>query len=85
MQVKIKKSVHKEILKLPRRIQILYRDFLIDLQNDGLHIQGWNLKKLQGKRNLFRARLTIHYRVLIEHIEPDLIIIRVASREVVYK
>lgn len=85
MEVKIKKSVFKEVAKLPKRVQILYREFLIDLQKDGLTSQGWELKKMAGASNEYRAKLNQNYRVIIEYVKPDLIIVKVASRERAYK
>lgn len=85
MGVRIKKSVFKEVAKLPRNIQILYSKFIDDLQRDGLAIQGWDLKKLSGTQNEFRAKLNQSYRVILEYVKPDIIIIKVASREEVYK
>lgn len=35
MEVKVKKSVLKEVAKFPRKIQILYGEFLKDLKKDG--------------------------------------------------
>lgn len=85
MEVKIKKSVFKEVANLPRRIQVLYGDFLSDLKRDGLAIQGWGLKKMGGSSNEYRAKLNQSYRVIIEYVKPNLIIVKVASREGVYK
>lgn len=83
--VKVKKSVIKDVEKLSRSVQILYREFLIDLERDGLAIQGWSLKKMAGSKTEYRAKLNQSYRVIIEYIKPDLIIVKVASREGVYK
>ncbi len=85
MEVRIKKSVFKEVEKLPRQIRVLYGDFLQDLTEDGLAVEGWALIKMSGLQNLYRAKLNQSYRVIIEHVKPDLIIVKVASREGVYK
>lgn len=85
MEVKVKKSVFKEVAKLPRRVQILYGEFLTDLKREGLAIKGWEFKKMGGRSNEYRAKLNQSYRVIIEYVKPDLIIIKVASREGVYK
>lgn len=45
MEVKFKKSVFKEVEKLPKNIQILYKKFLIELAKDGLAMKDGNLKK----------------------------------------
>ena len=50
-----------------------------------MKIEGWSLKKLTGVSNTYRAKLGQRYRVIIEFKKPDLIIIKVASREGVYK
>ncbi len=85
MQIKIKKSALKQLEKLPRNIQILFSEFLKDLHREGMKIEGWSLKKLTGVSNTYRAKLSQRYRVIIEFKKPDLIIIKVASREGVYK
>jgi mRNA-degrading endonuclease RelE of RelBE toxin-antitoxin system len=85
MIIQIKKSVFKEVSKLPRRIQILYSEFLSDLEKDGLNIQGWDLIKLSGSANEYRAKLNRSYRVILQYVNPDIIIIKVAAREGVYK
>ena len=85
MEVKFKKSVFKEVEKLPKNVQLLYKKFIIELQSEGLAIQGWNLKKMAGTSNEYRAKLNQSYRVIIEYVKPDLIIVKVASREGVYK
>lgn len=85
MNVKVKKSVFKEVSKLPKNVQVLYSDFLDDLQKDGLAVQGWELKKMGGTSNEYRAKLNQSYRVIMEYVKPDIIIIKVASREGAYK
>lgn len=85
MKIRFKKSAIKEAEKLPKKIKILYKKFLSDLQRDGLQIQGWELKKMSGTPREYRAKLNRSYRVIIEYIKPDLIIIKVASREGVYR
>lgn len=85
MEVKFKKSVFKEVERLPRAIQILYKDFIEDLKEDGLSVKGWELIKMKGTSNEYRAKLNQNYRVIIEYVKPDLIIVKVASREGVYK
>ena len=84
LEIKIKKSVFKEVEKLPKNIQVLYKKFLLELQIDGLAAQGWNLKKIAGTSNEYRAKLNQSYRVIIEYVKPDLNIVKVASREGAY-
>ncbi len=85
MEVKAKKSVFKEVSKLPQNIQILYLKFVAELELHGLAIQGWELKKMGGGSNEYRAKLNLNYRVIMEYVKPDIIIIKVASREGAYK
>jgi mRNA-degrading endonuclease RelE of RelBE toxin-antitoxin system len=85
MEVKAKKSVFKEVAKLPQKIQALYWQFVQDLQRDGLAVQGWELKKMGGSSNEYRAKLNQNYRVIMEFVKPDIIIIKVASREGAHK
>ncbi len=85
MEVKAKKSVLKEVIKLPVKIQELYREFIQDLERDGLMVQGWEIKKMGGNSNQYRAKLNQNYRVIMEYVKPNIIIIKVASREGAYK
>ncbi len=85
MEVIIEKKAAKEIVKLPKQIIILFRLFLTDLQKYGLELQGWELGKMKGEENTFRAKLNYRYRVIIELRSPDLVIIKVSSREGAYK
>lgn len=85
MEVIIEKKAAKEIIKLPKQIIILFRLFLTDLQRDGLDVQGWELGKMKGEGNTFRAKLNYRYRVIIELRSPNLVIIKVSSREGAYK
>ena len=85
MEVRIKKSVFKEIARLPRKIQVLYFLFLEDLRKEGLGLKGWELKKLSGFESDYRVKLNRDYRVIIEFIKPDLIIVKVTSREGAYR
>lgn len=85
MEVKAKKSVIKEVVKLPLKVQELYRQFIQDLKKDGLGAQGWEIKKMGGSSNEYRAKLNQSYRVIMEHVKPDILIIKVATREGVYK
>lgn len=85
VEVKAKKSVLKEVAKLPLKIQELYREFIQDLARDGLGVQGWELKKMGGSSNEYRAKLNQNYRVIMEYVKPDILIIKVASREGAYK
>ena len=75
----------KEVVKLPPKIQELYREFILDLERDGFGLQGWELKKMGGSSNEYRAKLNQNYRVIMEYVKPDIIIIKVASREGAYK
>jgi mRNA-degrading endonuclease RelE of RelBE toxin-antitoxin system len=77
--------VFKEVEKLPKNIKILYKQFLIVLKRDGLGIQGWELKKMGGATNEYRAKLNQNYRLIMEYVKPELLIIKVASREGAYK
>ena len=85
VEVKAKKSVLKEVVKLPPKIQELYREFILDLERDGFGLQGWELKKMGGSSNEYRSKLNQNYRVIMEYVKPDIIIIKVASREGAYK
>lgn len=82
VEIRIKKSVFKNVEKLPNYVQILYDK---SLEKMAFKFRGWELKKMAGKLNLYRAKLNQNYRVIMEYVKPDIIIIKVASREGVYK
>jgi mRNA-degrading endonuclease RelE of RelBE toxin-antitoxin system len=81
VEVKAKKSVLKEVVKLPLKTQELYREFIHDLERDGPGVQGWELKKMGASSNEYQAKINQNYRMIMEYVKPDIIIIKVASRE----
>lgn len=85
LEILVKKSVLKEVSKLPKNVQVLYWLFLKDLKREGLSLQGWKMLKMKGVSHHYRVKLNHDYRVILEHVKPDIIIIKVASREGVYK
>jgi mRNA-degrading endonuclease RelE of RelBE toxin-antitoxin system len=85
LEVRAKKSVLKEVVALPLKIQELFREFIRDLEREGLGVKGWDLKKMSGSTNEYRAKLNHNYRVIMKYVNPNIIIIKVASREGVYK
>lgn len=55
-----KKKIQKNLRKLPKEVQSLYRALLIDLRTDGPEQQSWmNFSKLGG--NKYHCLLNYHY------------------------
>jgi len=77
-------SAIKELSKVPRKIQDLYRVLVGDLEKEGPYPHGWDSAPLQGRSGT-RIKLTREYRVIIEVREPNLIIIKVAHRKEAYE
>lgn len=78
------KHAAKEILRLPKNIALIYRQLVFDLELEGPHPKGWESKSLKGRSEI-SIRLNREYRALIEVVEPNLIVVKVAHRKKVYK
>ena len=78
------RSVDKDLIYLPKKIQILYRDLIDDLQKEGPYPMGWNIAHLQGQNGI-RIKLTREYRVIIEIHPPNIIVVKIAHRKEVYE
>ena len=78
------KQAGKEIRRLPKNIALIYRRLVFDLELEGPHPHGWESKPLRGRSEI-SVRLNREYRVLIEVVEPHLIVVKVAHRKDIYK
>ncbi|MEO5969377.1 MAG: hypothetical protein ABIQ95_05580 [Bdellovibrionia bacterium] len=78
------KQAAKEIAKLPKRISLIYRVLVEDLEREGSFPHGWEVRPLVGRPEI-RIKLNREYRVLILVVEPNLIVIKVAHRKEVYE
>ena len=83
-QVSATKAVAKQLRKLPGKIGLIYIQFVEDLENEGPKPSGWDVKPLKGSR-AYRIRLTREYRVVIEVVAPQIIVVTVAHRKDVYR
>ena len=84
-KVIVDKRVDKQLEKLPVVVNKLFQMLIRDLTQMGLKLDAWDLKKLSGIDKTYRVRLNYRYRVIIEWREPDLIIVKVSTREGAYK
>ena len=88
MEIIYKKKFIKELEKLPKKVQSGIKDVLDKLYaSDNLETSGVDYKLMEGQKkgqNYYRIRVGT-YRVGIEYIKPDVIVIIVASRGDVYK
>ncbi|MBS1958377.1 MAG: hypothetical protein JST80_02800 [Bdellovibrionales bacterium] len=78
------RSAAKELLRLPIRIQRMYRQLIEDLENEGPRPYGWDSAALQGMDGI-RVRLNREYRVIIEVMRPNIIVVKIAHRKEAYE
>ena len=78
------KQAAKELVRLPKRVALVYQALTEDLKREGPHPYGWDTKPLKGRPEV-RIKLTREYRVLILVVEPNLIVVKVAHRKEVYE
>lgn len=78
------KQAAKEVARLPKRIALVYRQLVEDMEREGPRPHGWDVLGLSG-RSETRIRLNREYRVLILVVEPNLIVVKVAHRKEVYE
>ena len=78
------KSVSKEILRLPKRVLLIYSQLIEDLSHEGPYPFGWDTLPLRGRDEL-RIRLNREYRVIIQVLDPNIIVVKVAHRKDVYE
>lgn len=84
-QVTAARTVVKQLRRLPRKIVLIYAQLVEDMEQEGPHPFGWDVKPLQGEKDCYRIRLTREYRVVITVVSPQIIIITVAHRKEVYR
>lgn len=78
------KQAAKDLRRLPRRIALIYRVLVEDLEREGPRPHGWDAKQLTGRPEI-RIKLVREYRVLLLIVEPNLIVVKVAHRKEVYE
>jgi mRNA interferase RelE/StbE len=88
VEIILKKQFIKEVAKLPDKIQRSIRE-IIDTLESAETLQNINIdiKPMEGQRadeNYFRIRVG-SYRIGIEVIDPQIIVITVLSRGDIYK
>ena len=74
----------KGLAKLPKRVLLIYRVLVEDLEREGPWPHGWDVKQLKDRPEL-RIRLNREYRVLVVVAAPELIVVRIAHRKEVYE
>ena len=88
MVVKIAKSFQKDLRSKPKTVIQAVRELIADLENAvSLEQSGVDYTKMEGQRkgeNYYRIRLG-NWRIGIEYLHPDIIIIRILARGEVYK
>ena len=88
MEIIYKKRFVKELVKLPAKIQSGVKDVLDKLKKaDSLEASGVDYKLMKGQKkgqSYYRIRVG-SYRIGIEYVKPDIIVVMIASRGDVYK
>ena len=82
--VTITNQARKSLQKLPKRILIIYRTLVSDMEREGPMPFGWDACPLKEKDEI-RIRLNREYRVLVVALKPNIIVVRVAHRREAYK
>ncbi len=88
MVVKIAKSFQKDLRSKPKTVIQAVRELIADLEDAvSLEQSGVDYTKMEGQRkgeNYYRIRLG-NWRIGIEYLHPEIIIIRILARGEVYK
>jgi mRNA-degrading endonuclease RelE of RelBE toxin-antitoxin system len=78
------KQAAKQLLKLPKKIGLIYRELVDDFGRCGPWPKGWDIRPLKGEM-ILRAKLTREYRVIFEIVKPKIVVLKVAHRKEAYK
>lgn len=78
------KKAAKELLRLPKKIGLIYSELVDDMEKEGPHPYGWDVSPLKG-RNELRVKLTREYRVIIQVFAPNIIVVKIAHRKEAYE
>lgn len=78
------KNAAKELLKLPKKVGLIYAALLRDMELEGPRPHGWNVADLKGSDEM-RIKLTREYRVITQVFRPNIIIVKIAHRKEAYK
>jgi len=88
MVVKIAKSFQKDLRSKPKTVIQAVRELITDLEDAvSLEKSGVDYTKMEGQwkgENYYRIRLD-NWRIGIEYLYPEIIIIRILARGEVYK
>ena len=85
MIVTIKRNFSKEFAKLPNNYKLKINEVLKVLESsENLQESGLDFVKLLPNKNYYRIRVGI-YRIGLEYINPDIILITVFHRQDDYK
>ena len=63
-KIRVHKKVARQFNKLPSHVQDVIDCSFKDIQTEGPHPIGWDVKKLEGET--FRLKLTYRYRMVFE-------------------
>lgn len=78
------KRATKDLEYLPKKVGIIYRELVDDMQREGPFPFGWNAEPLKGGGGI-RIKLTREWRVLVQIIKSSIIVVRVVHRKEAYR
>ncbi len=78
------KTVAKELLRLPKRVKFIYTQLVDDMEKEGPKPYGWDSMLMRGS-DTYRIKLVREYRVIVEVMSPNIIVVKVAHRKEAYK
>lgn len=78
------KRAGKDFDYLPKKIGIIYRELVDDLEQEGPFPYGWDAEPLKGSGQV-RIKLTREWRVLFQVIKPSIIVVRIVHRKEAYR
>ncbi|OGQ35841.1 MAG: hypothetical protein A3F16_02110 [Deltaproteobacteria bacterium RIFCSPHIGHO2_12_FULL_43_9] len=79
------RKVEKQLRRLPKNIQLIYRGLCDDIEQGGPTPFGWDSRPLKGYEDHYRITLAKKYRVIIHVVSPSIIVVKVAHRKDVYR
>ncbi|MCE6991302.1 type II toxin-antitoxin system RelE/ParE family toxin [Dyadobacter sp. CY323] len=87
MEISYKKKFFKDLKNIPVKDQIAIKSVLDSLRNaKSFELAHVDYAKMEGQKpgqNYYRIRVGI-YRIGVEYVKPDLIVILVATRGTIY-
>lgn len=78
------KRAAKDLENVPKKIGIIYRELVDDMEREGPFPFGWDSQPLKGSDEV-RVKLTREWRVLVQVMKPSTIVVRIVHRKEAYR